>query len=195
MERMPENGEIIPQGDERKLLARFYKQAEQNNFRSQAEGRPIFDEFVWVSILIPGDKNTKIERRMTEEDKARFPLAWRRYQQAETVSEVGTPIEQWPRVSVSQVAELKYMNITTVEQLADLSDAICQKMMGLVQLRTEAKAYITAAKDGAHAQNLAAELAKRDEQIERLNEQVAELGRMLEKATDPGTKRSAKAAA
>lgn len=188
MERMPENGEIIPQGDERKLLARFYKHAIKNEARTIAEGRPMFDEKVFVSIIIPGDKNTRVEREMRDEDKERFPRAWAAFQNADTVSLTGTPVEQWPPLSVTQVAELKAMNILTVEHLAELSDSITQKMMGLGQLRTQAQAYIKAAKDGSHAQALATELAKRDDEIARLNGVVADLGARLD-ALDKSPKR------
>ena len=189
-----QNAEIVPQGDEKKLLARFYKTAVENRGRSTAEGRPVFDEQVFVSIIIPGDKNTKVERKARDEDKARFPLAWQRYHNNETKAVDGTPVEEWPRVSVAQVAELKAMNIMTVEHLADLSDTICQKMMGLDQLRKEARGYIAAAKDASHAQHLACELAKRDDEIASLKGSIAELSAKLDELTPKSGKRERAAA-
>lgn len=180
MEREYANGEMVPQGDERKLLSRFYKQAVKNEAQSTAQGRPVFDEYVFVSIIIPGDKHSKIDRKMKDEDKTRFPLAWRRFQEGLTETVTGTPLSEWPRVSVSQVAELNAMNITTVEQLGELSDIICQKMMGLDRLRLEARAYIKAATDSSYAQGLASKLAERDERIASLEETVALMAAKLD---------------
>jgi predicted phage-related endonuclease len=179
-----QNGQMMKEGDDSRLLSRFYKQAVKNEHKSTAEGRPVFDEVVFVSIIIPGDKHTKVERKARDEDKERFPNAWARFQNNETAATSGTPLEEWPRVSVSQVAELKAMNIMTVEHIAGLSDSICQKMMGLDRLRTEAKAYIAAAKDQAHAQKLAAELEQRDEKIASLQETVATLAAKLDALSD-----------
>jgi hypothetical protein len=191
---MYDNGQMVPQGDDAKLLVKFYKKAVQNNARSTVEGRPVFDELVYISIMAPGDKNNVIDRKARDEDKVRFPFAWQRYENNATMAQTGTPIEEWPRVSVSQAAELKAMNITTVEQLAGLADTACQKMMGLQALRTEAQAFIAAAKDASHAQRLAAELEKRDEKIAEQAETIASLAARLDALEQRGAKREKAAA-
>lgn len=196
MDPTPENGQMIPQGDESKLLVIFYDHAVQNAFRSTQEGRPVFDKQVWIKIMAPGNKNQIVERKSRDEDRERFPAAWHRYTNRITEAASGTPIEQWPRVSVSQVAEMKAMNILTVEHLAGLSDSVCQKMMGLDRLRTEAQAYMKAAADSAYAQRLAAELAKRDDEIARLNAKLDEFAALLDKLSDkapPGRREKAAA--
>lgn len=178
------NGQIVPQGDDGRLLVKFYKQAVKNEFRSSQEGRPIFDEHDFISIIVPGDKTMKVDRKVRPEDKERFAPQWARYQNNEQVPLSGTPIDEWPRVSVSQAAELKAMNLFTVEHLAGIADTVCQKMMGLDQLRTEARAYLAAAKDASHAQHLAAELEKRDADIAALKDTIATMAAKLDALTE-----------
>lgn len=177
---LPINGTMIPQGDERKLVVRFYHEPVKNNIKSATEGRPIFDEVLFVEIFVPGDRNTRVNRKARDEDKERFPAAWSRFERGHTAAVTGTPIEQWPTLGVRDVAELKAMNITTVEQIAELPDAFTSKFVGLVTYRNQAKAYLAAATDSALAQRQAVELEAREARIAQLDAQVKELGERLD---------------
>ena len=197
---LPANGQIMPQGDERKLIVRFYNEAIKNATKSLQEGRPIFDSVPFIEILIPGDKNTRVNRKVRDEDKEKYPAAWQRFVTgtAPNAAAGGTPIEQWPALGVQEVAEFKAMNIYTVEQVAGLSDGMAGKYAGLATLRKMAQAYIKAATDSSEAQRLAVELEKRDEQIDALKNEVKLLAQRLDQALergDGGSKLKAKAAA
>jgi hypothetical protein len=179
-----------PVADSEGLIAEFFPHAIQNNHRSSIEGRPIFDTYPYVRILIPGDKHSVVERKATDADKARFRRQWEAFQQGLAPVETGTPIEQWPQLTVSQVAEFKAMHIRTVEHLAGLSDGNIAKLgpggRGLVE---KAKAFIAQAKDTAEAQRLAGENEHLKSEIAALKEQVAQLALRLEAddTTRPGT--------
>lgn len=167
-------------GTDSKLVVRFYRHPVQNNFKTAAEGRPIFDEQDFISILIPGDKNTKVERKARADDKERFPHQWASFQNQTTVAYEGTPIEQWPQATVSQVAELKALNVFTVEALASLTDSQIQKVgMGGRDLSNKAKAFLAAAKDSSYANLLTDELARRDETIAMQQATIDDLGARL----------------
>jgi hypothetical protein len=173
-EPLPVNGTIIPQSPDGRLLAKFYNYPVQNMVKTQEEGRPIYEDFVFVEIRIPGDKNTVIQRKVKDEDKERFAPQWARFQSgADQV--IGTPLSVWGGLNASQVAELQAMNVTTVEQLAEVSDTHVSKWTGLMGLRTRAKEFIAISKEAGAVLKMQAELEKRDEQISQLQEAVRAL--------------------
>ena len=85
----------------------------------------------------------------------------------------GTPIEEWPILNRAQVDELRYMNIRTVEQLANVSDTNAQGMMGINMLRQKAQTYLENAKDAALTERL-------DEQAQMIAELQAKLAEQAE---------------
>jgi hypothetical protein len=130
-------------GDER-LAVVFSREPVQNKAQTLAENRPIFEEKVFISISIPGDKSLDIHRVANDRDKQRFPIHWQRFNERTGDQELvsGTPLAEWPQISRSQVEEVKFYKIHTVEQLAAVADANLQNMMGGVLLKQKAKAYL-----------------------------------------------------
>lgn len=141
-------------GDD-KLFVVFTMKAVKNGFKSEQEGRPIFDDVAHVRIQVPGDKTQITERESTPDDQERWPKQWERFQKQMTQSPEGTPVEQWPQLTVSLAMELKAMGIMTVEQLAGISDTSALKFMGGMELRKRADAFLKVSKDTAEAQRLA----------------------------------------
>ena len=161
---------------ENSVFVEFYTDAVEMGFESEKEGRPIFKDMAHVRILIPGDKNNIIERRASKEDEQKYPNAWKRFQASEATGHTGTPLEQWPQISRSQVKEAKYFEIHTVEQMAELTDANTARLgMGFSDLRTKAKAYLGAAADTAKATAQAAENSRLRSEMADLQAQVKEL--------------------
>jgi hypothetical protein len=158
-----------------RLYVEFYRKAVNNPFKSQEQGRPVYDEKDFIKIMIPGDKYSSVDTAVTEEHRRRFPTQWAQYQAGQTQAVSGTPLEVWPQATVGLVATLKAMNITTVEQLAELSDANAMNIMGNHDLRRRAKAFLEAAKGEAVNTKLEAELEKRDLEIAAMKEQIAQL--------------------
>ena len=158
---------------ESSVFVTIYSEAVELKAESEKEGRPIFKDLPHIRITIPGDTNNIIERKLTKEDKQKYPKAWEEYQRGESSGFTGTPLEQWPQITRAQVKESKYFECHTVEQLAGLSDSHCQKMgMGFQELRQKAKAYLNIANDTAAATAQAAE-------NERLRNEMAELRAMI----------------
>lgn len=162
-------------GDKR-LFVQFYMRAVMNQFKSAQEGRPIFDEKEYVRIIIPGDKNTVIDTEATRVEKElRFPEQYARFKKNQEQSLSGTPLEVWPQMTVGMVAELKAMNVFTVEQLAELPDNLAQRIMGAHMWRKKAQAFLDAAAGDAKNSQLAMELEKRDAQIAALQNQLNQI--------------------
>lgn len=128
-----------------KLHVTFYTRPVLNSFKSQEAGRPVFDEVDYIKIHTPGSQLCSIDAPMTAGTyMKRFADRYKKWKagQAELVS--GTPIDAFPLLlgKVGLTAELKAMNIHTVEQLAGLSDGSLQGIMGGNELRRKAEEYI-----------------------------------------------------
>lgn len=158
-----------------RLYVEFYRRAVPNPFASKEEGRPVYDEKDFVKIMMPGNKYASIDTPVTEEHRRRFPTQWAQYQSGQAQAVTGTPLEVWPQATIGLVATLKAMNITTVEQLAEMSDTNAMNIMGNHDLRRRAKAFLEAAKGEAVNTKLEAELEKRDLEIAAMKEQLAQL--------------------
>jgi hypothetical protein len=87
----------------------------------------------------------------------------------------GTPLEAWPLVNRGQVEELKFFGITTVEQLADLSDSHAGKWAGVVTLKQKAKSFLAAAEGVQDTTRLERALEVRDNEISALRGQIVDL--------------------
>jgi hypothetical protein len=156
------------QGADARLAVQFYKKSVKQNEASDEAGRPIFKEFDFVRIMIPGDNLTEIDTYAQESHKQRFPRQWAHYQNQVGSHEdvVGTPIDQWPQVTRSQADELRGLKFHTVESIADCSDQQLQRI-GMVagmsphNFRLKAKAFLNLA-------NNSAEVAQREAELQAL---------------------------
>lgn len=169
----------VTHGDDSALHVTFKREAKQNAAKSKLAGRPIFDEFDYIEIIVPGGK-TKVIEKVQEHHKMRFPRHWDLYQQqlkgktGEAL--IGTPLDQWPAISLSQVYELRALNIHTVDQLAHLTDQGIQAIgLGGRELKAKAAAYLAQASNNSEVETLAAENLHLAEEVERLSKTVEEL--------------------
>ena len=108
-------------------IPHFYMRAVRNPARSEERGRPVFDEIAYVRVLVPGDRNSVVDRRVSDADRARWPDRWAAFE-ARRERPTGTPIEHWPYLTVAGVAELKALEVLTVEQIADADEALRQRI-------------------------------------------------------------------
>ncbi len=167
-----------PPAFESNVFVTIYSEAVELTYESEKAGRPIFKEFPFIRITIPGDTNNIIETKLTDAHKKKYPKAWEEFQRGESQGFTGTPLEQWPQITRAQVKESKYFECHTVEQLAGLTDSHCQKMgMGFRELREKAKAYLGVAESTAVATAQAAE-------NDRLRQEMAELRAMIAESNE-----------
>lgn len=158
-----------------RLTVKFYKRPVKLEDESIAQGRPIFQEFDFIKILVPGDALTEIDTYVTEGHKSRFPIQWANYmnRQGSEISFNGTPLSEWPQISVSQAEELKGIKFHTVEAIAHASDQQLQKIgmiagMSPHNFRERAKTFLNLAKESA-------DVSKRDEELAQLREENAKI--------------------
>jgi len=162
-----------------KLWVTFYKNAIFNEMKSNEAGRHIYDEIDYIKIITPGSRDV-FATEVTPSYQQRFPDQWAKYKAQEKQSISGTPIDTVPWLTVSQVQELKYFNILTVEQILGASDTVAQKFQGFHMLRARAKTFMDAAANEAEKTKLNSMLAERDSQIKTLSESVASLSAKLD---------------
>lgn len=137
-----------------KLAIKFYVKPVKNENKSAEEGRPIFDDRDYVEIRVPGDQCNVVTRPVTAEDKQRFYRQYQQFKAGQEQSVSGTPLEEVPWITRSQVEELKYVKVNTLEQLADLNDATCQRYAGMFKLKQRANEHLRLAKEAAPSQAL-----------------------------------------
>lgn len=167
-------------GDDR-LYVQFYLRPVMNNFKSAEAGRPIFDEKDFVRIIAAGDKNSVVDTFAKESYQRRFATRYAAYKaNQEQVAVSGTPVSAVPWIGMGLAAELKAMNVHTVEQLANMADTHAQKIMGYSKLKDKAEAFLLAAAGEAGATKMAFELEQRDGEIAALKGQMAELMKSME---------------
>ena len=174
-----------------KLFVVFSMKAVKNGGKSDAEGRPIYDDIPHIRIHVPGDKNSIVEAPVTEEDKVRFASRWEKFQKNMQQAPEGTPLEQWPQLSIGQVYEFKAMGVMTVEQLAGMSDANAAKFMGGHELRRRAETFLKVAKDTAEAQRLATLNDELNQRLLAQDEMLRQMGAKLELLMEQKGKKAA----
>ena len=157
------------QGADANLAVRFYKKAMKQEDESIAAGRPIFKDFDFVNIVVPGNGLTEIDTYAREEHKKRFPRQWAHYMntQGQETKEEGTPIEEWPLVTRAQAEELRGRKFRTVESVAHAADQNIQSIgmiagMSPFSFRDKARAFLNLASESAEAE-------KKDRKSTRLN--------------------------
>jgi hypothetical protein len=163
------------QGADSRLAVQFYKKTMKQEDASAEAGRPIFKEFDFVRIMIPGDNLTEIDTYAQESHKQRFPRQWAHYQNQVAGHQdiVGTPLDQWPLITRSQAEELRGLKFHTVESIADCSDQQLQRIgmiagMSPHNFRLKAKAFLNLASDSA-------EVAQREAELNALKEENAKI--------------------
>jgi hypothetical protein len=182
-------GGMAPQVEDR-VYAEFFYRPMKNNKQSLEAGRDIYEDRAFIKILIPGDKDNNVVRPVREKDKQRFPRQWQAFENREHQTREGTLLSEWAALPRTQVEELKYFNIHTVEDLANMSDVNVGKIMGGNALKQKAADYIEACRDNAPMERMREENQQLRNELEALKSQVAELSqpkrRSRKKVEDDG---------
>ena len=178
----PQDNPFAKPGDD-KLFVQFYLGTRKNEQKSMDEGRPVFDTLPMVKILVPGDRNTVIQAKATEEYTTRFPKQWERFTSSQSQEIQGSLLSEVPIVTRGQAEELEYFKVYTVEQLADAPDSLSAKFPGFHDLKRKAVAYVANAKDAAAAMKLAEVNEAQANRISSLEAEIKRLSDMFEAAT------------
>jgi hypothetical protein len=153
-----------PRDPDNALVALFKYRAVENPAKSKLAGRPIFDDVEEVEIRAPGSKDVKVfpalavsydvvrsdpytgeVRYITYAE--RFQHQYRQFKMQQQQTKSGTPLASVSFLTEARKAEMRALNIYTVEQLAAIDGQELKNLgMGGRDLKNSAQAYIDDAK-------------------------------------------------
>lgn len=172
-------------GGDKNMLAMFYNRSIHSPAKSQAEGRPVFEDQVYVRIHPPGERLNIIDRPAQTGDRRRFALQWAQFQENKQQTPEGTPIDLLYPEHPSIGSMLRASGVHTIEQCAELSGpAIDNIGMGSQRYVNDATKYLQAATKGVKASQMRHELEERDSQIRTLTQMVDTLKGEVERLRD-----------
>ncbi|MFC5476552.1 hypothetical protein [Massilia suwonensis] len=128
-----------------------------------AGGVPKYVDMDFITITIPGNRDLIVHTPVTDFYIWRFPQEYEAYKRGQEASVVGTPLEMWPGLQPSQVAELKHQGIRTVEQLATLSDTSSGVLRGFYAMKHKAQQFLDDAKDKTATAFVRAQMEEQNE--------------------------------
>ena len=154
----------------------FYMRSVEDVERSNKTGKRIFKEVPFLKIIIPGDRDI-VDRRVLGPDKDRFPQHWAAFKaKREMPTPEGFPIEQWAGCTRAEHDTLEASNITTLEQLAEVSDENL-KTIGheYVSLKYKASKFLESIEDQESINKVVSELDRLKKKYKSLKDSHEEL--------------------
>lgn len=168
------------------LLIRFGVQRTLNEYKSEQEGRPIYDEDEVVAIRVIGSRD-EVSHIVTDEIRREYREQYSKWKAGHEAPVSGTPLEEWPKASSSFIDEMRLYGVRTVEELSALSDGIVSSNPGWMTMRTQAQAWLEAAGDSAAVTRYASENEALKAQLAAMQEQINRMG--TAQANVPASKR------
>jgi hypothetical protein len=158
--------------------ARFYTVMVRSEEESAKAGRPIHVEKEFLEIIAAGNANNIIRRKASEEDRMRFARQYAIFSRDKSATGeqlIGTPLVEVPWLTKSQIHELAYLHVHTLEQLAGMDDNTCSKAAGMYDVRSKARTAIEASAKAAPMTEMALQMEQMKAQLEDLLAQNKEL--------------------
>ena len=141
----------------------------------QKNGLPDYQMREYVMIHYPGGKDRQIFP-VTDEHRTRWPRQYAAFKNVNQSQIVGRPIEEWPVASRAQVDLLKVLNLYSVDQLAQASDSVIERIgLGGRELREKARLYVKEAESGDGLASLVSQLEAMKDEIAELKAEKEEL--------------------
>ncbi len=167
-------------GDDQQFVIFDYHPA-LNRAKSRQEGRPVYENEIWVKIIAPGEaKIQETHRKANDLDKRRFPRQWQAFLQGRPQITEGTVLEHLFPDQPNKVKMLNHYNIFTVEQLANLNATGMSAIgMGAMQDVEKAKQYIAQSEKGVNYHKFNTQMEQKDQQISALTQQIANLSAQM----------------
>lgn len=151
--------------------AMFYNHRTLDGQATQDAGKNVYVEKVYIQIRNKGEKNAIFSRPMREEDKIIFKDAWANFNAEQDTGKMRGHSIAALGLGPDQVEELNELGIYTVDDLAGMRDGPATSMSGGITLRNQAQAWLESEGD----LTTVSAIVERDEEIERLKAQIAEL--------------------
>lgn len=167
------------------LLVKFFTKQREDKAASLKEGRPIFKDIEYIDIKVPGQRAGGASRPATFRDKQRFPRHYQAYKQRQEMPLEGTPLSEWPIMTRTQVEELAFHNVKTVEQLVAMSDTLASRFMGMNSLKAKGKMWLENAEETVRINEIETLKASGDEKDKRIEKLEAQVEAIMAKFDEP----------
>jgi hypothetical protein len=165
--------------NDHKLFVSFYTKPVMNPLKSTEAGRQVFDEKDYIRIMTPGSQLCVIDEPIKSGNYlSRFGDRYSKWKAGQQELISGTPLDAFPWLigKIGLLAELKALNIHTVEQLSTLPDSAMHNMMGGHELRKRAAEWLDqttgtdakVAKMSKENDDLKAQMAAMQDQMKQL---------------------------
>lgn len=156
------------------LFPIFHHEVRQDDDATEENnGVPVYKSVEYVEIIAPGNDKERINRRVKQRDKDRWPVQYAQFKEGREEPEFdGMPISEWPMANKHIAMTLKHANVFTVEQLAQVPDIDIQSIgQGMIVLKSKAQKWVKE-KQGQNVEleNAKKELGEARKQIEELEE-------------------------
>lgn len=168
-----------------KIIPRFCIKPIQNNFLSEKNGKPHFEDREFVEMIAPGLAKSIPFEEVNDDHIRRWPREYDAFKRGMEPTTEGTPLEEWSAITASTALNLRAHNIKTVEQLAGVSDAVLQDVgIGGRDMRERARNFLETAKGNAPVEALQAALTRAQDETTDLRRQLGELAARLDAQED-----------
>jgi hypothetical protein len=160
--------------DDKGVVAVFRNDIVKNPGKSIEAGRPIFDDVEVVELRYPGSKNISVfpamEQSHWDEDEInggqrvftyaeRFARQYQQFKAHQQQTKAGTPLDYLPFLTEAKRAELRALNIYTVEALTIIDGPELKNLgPGGRDMKNQAIAFMESSSEGARLTKLEAEL-------------------------------------
>jgi hypothetical protein len=165
-----------PRDPDSALTVIFKHLALENEEKTKAAGRPIFDDVEVCEIRAPGSRDTKFFPAAAFSDwvaadpwsgtqprqrsyAERFQRQYRQFKEQQVQTKSGTPLTHIPFLTEGQRATLRALNVYTAEQLAGIEGAELKNLgQGGRELKNKAEEFLAASTAAAPSLQMAAEM-------------------------------------
>ena len=165
---------------DKSVYVKFYTRPKENEAKSTEAGRPIYDDVDYVEIRTPGNSTNVVQRPVTDMDKKRFPQQYAMFKAGDAEQISGTPLAEAPWITRSQVEELAYLRIRTMEQLANVGDDVCTRVPGMFKLKQRAQQMLAKSEQEAPFIKMQEENTELRNSVESLRQTVEEQARQIQ---------------
>lgn len=180
------------QSEDENLLCKFFYKMRPNKAKDvlnpEHADLPAKVEVEYYDIKVPGERDS-VAGPVNEIIKQRFPRHYAAFVQRKAPPVDGTPLSEWAAITRTQVEELEFANIKTIEHLSNVSDAHTQSMRGLTSLKQKAKAYLAQKEDTKIVDLLTDQLGERDKTISSLEDRLSIMEKRFAEGDTGVTKR------
>lgn len=163
--RDPRTGRIITDGlRDDALIVSFTTESVFSKLETYKNGgEPTYVPMDFITITIPGDRDNSVHTPVTDYYQWRFPKEYAAFKQGKDGVINGTSLTDWSEITPSQVKELSFHGITTVEQIANLSDSVSGALRAFHKMKAKAKVFLEHRNKIAATTEVQTLLADRDE--------------------------------